>query len=1329
MASTSNNELGVGGGTGPPDELALLDRVFMRLATADTDEALTSAVGKYLPSCLLKLSSSQEGVRKKVLELLVHINKRVKGNDNIQLPVDALLVQYQDPSATSFVTNFTIIYIKMGFPRMPLNKQALLVPAVLSSLDGKPESHQDSLLLMIMPIIAEVVAPTEDPVKKLNYLGLNEKPGVSKMFHAFLVDYLLLPYGSHPSISASSDPKEKGNKGLNVPAAMSEHGWKRVAGETPMPADVLEKRKCSIVKFLGAGLLPDMDIALPLIVSSSDTRHSVASEADTVQRKFGSFIDWEDQVLIGKVYSLFLGTLIIKDKQGHANAGALKPEHRRTPSNTRIRLKLMPRLLKSREAAMQFPACIQVTFDLLFGTTGNSNVKLRTMAVQFIHHIIEYCPENRLSAIGAVLLSALSRLVNGGASALNTESKSASANNTKSDDEPQQHEAVQSNAAKENIAKLRASCYIAIGKLGLKVPSLVNKDISMIQTFFEAMSTEDKERQISVQESLSLMAPSFKQMDSSNLNVLEAMLATYIEKDEAQVRLVSVQYAGEVFPATHVATRYILLLGAGDSKEEVSNNACGHLYRALNKALQFEKDPKSQEDDSKESSGHIVFPSFLDLLNKAAIRVKSQQKFVIGGTTLAFQPSVYVEILNFLRMCLMYESGILPEKEELSSPQANAPKVSKYLIKVIEGKDKGIIYQFIDFAELLMKATQGAAQAQCLLQLVGCASDKVADGFRKKLGWIKGMLNNTKEDIRELVAQLYSIVVAANEKEAFERAITELSKSFKDKQLEYQTGSIIAIGFSFARYSLILENSNERQSFHQWSCFKENVELIIDQLSHSHPLMLGSACLSIAELGRCAPLPLENAGIEDNPKNKLGLVKKLLSMVKSGKFSMKVRERAALAVAQICIGEENFPHRNVVIKGFLEAIQDIKEVELHLTMGEGLVYAVIGPLSPKGRDLWRVSEEDFKQSVDESISDSHMEEVLRDLMGSYMISTHPNVKQGSCIFLLALLQHGKNHKKVKEKLLEIQNTFMMVLGDNNDMVQDAASIGLGLVYEACSEEQRDAMVGNLLQTLMEGNRKVQKVTGDTKLFEEGQLGKIPTSSGGGNLTTYKELCSLASDLNQPELVYKFMNLANHNAMWNSKRGAAFGFGTIAAKAGEQLEPHLPKIIPKLYRYQFDPTPKVQQSMQSIWNSLVKESTKTVDKYLNEILKELLHNLTSNQWRVRESCCFALQDVLRGRTLEDALDILPQIWSDLLRVMDDIKESVRIAASKTVAALSRTSIKMCDVAQTGQKSGEAAITAIMPTLLENGLLSNVADVRSAALGKIYINIQWFIFWSS
>ena len=44
-----------------------------------------------------------------------------------------------------------------------------------------------------------------------------------------------------------------------------------------------------------------------------------------------------------------------------------------------------------------------------------------------------------------------------------------------------------------------------------------------------------------------------------------------------------------------------------------------------------------------------------------------------------------------------------------------------------------------------------------------------------------------------------------------------------------------------------------------------------------------------------------------------------------------------------------------------------------------------------------------------------------------------------------------------------------------------------------------------------------------------------------------------------------MTLVNHNAAWNSRRGAAFGFSSIASKAGEALTPHLGNIVPKLYR--------------------------------------------------------------------------------------------------------------------------------------------------------------------
>jgi hypothetical protein len=34
-----------------------------------------------------------------------------------------------------------------------------------------------------------------------------------------------------------------------------------------------------------------------------------------------------------------------------------------------------------------------MVFDLLFGTGGNSNAKLRTLCIGFIHHLVDQCPE------------------------------------------------------------------------------------------------------------------------------------------------------------------------------------------------------------------------------------------------------------------------------------------------------------------------------------------------------------------------------------------------------------------------------------------------------------------------------------------------------------------------------------------------------------------------------------------------------------------------------------------------------------------------------------------------------------------------------------------------------------------------------------------------------------------------------------------------------------------------------------------------------------------------------------------------------------------------
>lgn len=82
------------------------------------------------------------------MEVLTHVNKRLKSRPLVQMPVEALLQQYQSTDS-QFLQNFSIIYITMGFPRLSQDEQVKLAPFVLNCLEGKPENHQDKYVVAV----------------------------------------------------------------------------------------------------------------------------------------------------------------------------------------------------------------------------------------------------------------------------------------------------------------------------------------------------------------------------------------------------------------------------------------------------------------------------------------------------------------------------------------------------------------------------------------------------------------------------------------------------------------------------------------------------------------------------------------------------------------------------------------------------------------------------------------------------------------------------------------------------------------------------------------------------------------------------------------------------------------------------------------------------------------------------------------------------------------------------------------------------------------------------------------------------------------------------
>ncbi|XP_044754481.1 proteasome adapter and scaffold protein ECM29 [Coccinella septempunctata] len=1243
------------------DELELFERVFLRLGSTETDQQLESVLGKFLTPVLLKLASPHEQVRKKVMELLIHINKRLKTRPLVQLPVEALLTQYHDPKATSFVINFSIIYIKTGFPRLPVEKQVELVPAVLNALKDKPQTHVDSLLFLLLPLLDKVKVPT-DPKQTPSVFGLDEKQELSKHLLGFLLDVLLLPYGAvGPKTESQS---ENNSPSLTIPPAMSEYSFKRVTTENPMKPDELEEVKLGIVKFLAHGIFKNEDIILHFIVASSDTRFSVANLAETEVRKIIGTIDWSSSSVCLPIYIMYLGS-----------QGNVRQDQKKSPASIRIRLKLLQYLCRAKDNGLIFPMCIQVVFDSLYG--NNTNTKLKGLALNFTNNIIRSGNMSTLKKLASVLLGGLQKYTNEG---------------------------------EENQ---KGQAYVLIGLLAQKFPDLVYHNLTLFEHFLHNLEEASADLKLQIREGLLSFIIAFK-YDSNpdeadkdgRLNLIYALVKNRCNSEDVLVRFVTVKVLACVFPPDHVPSKLLLLQACGDMKDEVSSEAYKSLYGQSRKA---------DINLSNLSDKHVTLPSFTAIIKYIENEDKSQRKQTSGNELLPYTVDVCKEVLIYVRLCLIQDAKVPLVREIMNHPCDDTPIIAEHLRKIYSEPAQEDFEAFNNYLKLcrqLLISNSAIEALACLVEAIGCLP-QYSSVLSEDTNWINDqLLSSVKTEVREYASVLYGLLLMNVEQKKFEEAIQCLIKQCNHKTLEVQHGALLALG-------TCLESRLRSKTGKMDSLVSNVIYILNDFLKNSNPLLSGAACSSIGIIASCASLPIDNGKINESPNakkpateaiTKVDLFGNLLNIMNNKKLNTKLKEKAARSLGLLCVGER-FPHVRHVLEGLLDTAKETKDVEVHLTIGESLVMCVQTVYSPEARNKWFDRITEYNPEENDELPDENLDWLLGQLL-KLSENTNPNSRQASSIWLLAVVKSCGKREPISNRLDTLQNTFLGLLGENNDIVQDVAAKALCVFYDTYKSEE---LLSALVRQLTTGARQVQQVSSDTKLFEAGQLGASPT---GGNLTTYKELCSLASDLNKPDLIYQFMHLANHNAMWNSKKGAAFGFSTIAKKCGEELKNYLPVIVPKLYRYQYDPSPNIQNSMHNIWRVLVSEQQKVVEQYFHEILKDLIENLNSGQYRVRQSCCLAIQDLLRSsgnKSVHDAVNNMGELWTKLFRVMDDHHEETRTVATNTAKVLSKLCVQACGEAQ--GKDGIKMMEAILPPLLDDGIMSSVAEIRLVSLQAI------------
>lgn len=168
---------------------------MLKFGLCETDEQFEVQLNKFLSPVLLKIESKNEVVRKKVMEILTHVNKRLNSRKNIKIDLTAMLKNYEE-SSNSFLTNFAIIYITIGFPRLTIEEQIKLFPFILKCIENKPEPHQNKLLMLMLPLLgqSEIEKMNEEQFNQQRE-AIKDRPNAKEMLLSVLLDILLLPYG------------------------------------------------------------------------------------------------------------------------------------------------------------------------------------------------------------------------------------------------------------------------------------------------------------------------------------------------------------------------------------------------------------------------------------------------------------------------------------------------------------------------------------------------------------------------------------------------------------------------------------------------------------------------------------------------------------------------------------------------------------------------------------------------------------------------------------------------------------------------------------------------------------------------------------------------------------------------------------------------------------------------------------------------------------------------------------------------------------------------------------------------------------------------------
>jgi proteasome component ECM29 len=872
----------------------------------------------------------------------------------------------------------------------------------------------------------------------------------------------------------------------------------------------------------------------------------------------------------------------------------------------------------------------------------------------------------------------------------------------------------------DEIAR-RSQAYETIGVLARGVSMPTEDSLSLMGWLIRSLAEDPlPDVVVNIDGALSAFTASLKvSPDSSSIHqeILVSILLTYMTMDvEGHVvrsaRHAVTKLANVVLPFSHIYARWIDILavaGRRDERNEVTEEGLKGLdpwtynrdndrSRALPKwdqmVQKFFKEPithannrvwlAGRQMDVDELSVFVNFPGDTYFAFPVAVDYCKRILFLTALTDFTIEPGWERELEALIKSDKNTRSTI---RKYLSSNETQRESLLTLLTAAFEGmvrENPMVVEQcartFVELASLSPKAVLAS----------------LASRSRELLPLIK----SNKKEIRTLGARAYGILAAhpANPAEAISTS--------RDELVTITKGMATAIGSELNAVEgafVALAHLLSRQAYYSG---KTSAELGqgLDQIFPSLDAV-STASISVQEALFETYAQIWTAGIPGFtvPSDEQSVVKSFLAPLsvqakKGNERAITALGRLAVVASRVGSSEQDGDKVVGLVLEKLYELYEIKQAEIHFAVGEAITATVARWDSDVVQLTLDVESGDTSYYV--SRSSTRLVEVLDKLLTDSK-TTKPSLLKASGIWLFCIIQHCSQLEEVQTRLRECQVAFMRLLSARDDLVQETASRGLSLVYEKGDPSLKDDLVRDLVASFT-GSGKQLKVDDDTELFEAGAL---PTGEG-KSITSYKDIVNLANEVGDQSLVYKFMSLANNAATWSTR--SAFGrFGLSNLLTESEVDP---KLYPKLFRYRFDPNQNVQKSMNDIWKALVKDSNAVLDTHFDAIMIDLLKSILGKEWRVREASCAAISDLIQGQPFPKYEKFYEDIWAKALKVLDDVKATVRAEALKLCVTLSNTLVRQLEESSSPASATKMMNQALPFLLSDKGIESGVEDVK-------------------